>query len=225
MSAERYGPSGTWPRHQKSYWNEALEEARAAGWMLTYLNAPHRFGIVSCPGGDDGNVHSFEVDKTAHGGERFSRLARRLIRTCQHGSTSVGSKFCGRQDKCNRLLDEAERLLSEAEPGLRFAELRTAAWADLDRLEIQLATAAANVAEALLAEEEAWQTIIDTDDAPALDAISATLDNATTAVLSGESIAIALKVRKPRLAKPLLERAHEVRDRIAQLRERLAALM
>ena len=223
MSAVHYGPGETWPQHQKSYWNDALAEARAAGWTLTYLNAPHRFGIVSCPGGDDGNVHSFEVDKTARGGEWFSKLARKDIRTCQHGSTTVGSKFSGRQDKCSRLLDEAERLVSEAEPGLRLAELRAAAWADLDRLEIQLATAAANVAEVLLAEEEAWRTIMDTDDAPAPHAISATLDNAMAAVLRGESVA--LKVRKPRLAESLLERAHEIRDHIAQLRERLAPLL
>lgn len=225
MSKTQYGPDATWPRHQMPYWNEALDEARAAAWTLHYLDAPHRFGDVFCPGGDDGMRHSFRVDKTARGGESMSREARKLIRRCQHGSSTIGSKVRTRQEECRRLLDEAEQLISIADDGLTMAEARAAAWADLERLETQLETAAANVAEVLRTEQEAaWQAASDADDAPDPDTIAETLDDAATAVASAESAATPLNVRKPRLAKPLLDRAQDALARIAELRNRLKAL-
>lgn len=221
----RYGPNDTWPRHQKSYWNEALDEARAAEWTLNYVDAPHRFGVVSCPGGSDGNRHSFKVDKTAVGGETKSKEARKLIRTCQHSPATTGSRVRARQEECARLLGEAERLISMADEGLTVAEARAAAWADLERIETQLETAAASLVEILRhEEEEAWRAVDDTEDAPTLDSISATLGDAMTAVADSESVAAALKVRKPRLAKPFIDRAHQARTQIAELRERLAVL-
>ena len=71
-----YGPGDSWPRHQKQWWNEALAEAHAAGWTLNYIDAPHTFGVVSCPSEDDDTRHSFMVDKTARGGETKSKEAR-----------------------------------------------------------------------------------------------------------------------------------------------------
>jgi hypothetical protein len=65
MSAQRYGPDETWPTHQKPYWNKILAVACQAGWTLNYIDAPHRFGVASCPAGE----HTFSVDKTASGGE------------------------------------------------------------------------------------------------------------------------------------------------------------
>lgn len=155
MSKTQYGPGETWPRHQMPYWNVTLAEARAAAWTLHYLDAPHCFGTVFCPGGDDGMRHSFKVDKTARGGESMSREARKLIRRCQHGSSTTGSRVRARQEECRRLLDEAEQLISIADDGLTMAEARAAAWADLERLETQLETAAANVAETLRTAQEA----------------------------------------------------------------------
>ena len=225
MSKTQYGPGETWPRHQMSYWNAALAEARAAAWTLQYLDAPHCFGTVFCPGGDDGMRHSFKVDKTARGGESMSREARKLIRRCQHGSSTAGSKVRARQEECRRLLDEAERLICIADDGLTMAEARAAAWADLERLETQLEAAAANVAEIFRAtQEDAWQAAGDADDAPDPDAIAETLDGAATAVAGAESVATTLKGRRPRLAKPLLERAQDALARIAELRNRLKAL-
>jgi hypothetical protein len=223
--SKQYGPSDTWPRHQKPYWNEVLHEARAAHWTLNYIDAPHRFGVVFCPGGSDGNQHSFKVDKTARGGETKSRQARKLIRICQHGPTTMGSMVQARKEECERLLGEAERLISVADAGLSLAEAQAAAWADLERIQTQLETAAANVAEILRHEqEEAWQAAFDADDAPAPGSISATLDDAMTAVTDSESVAARLEVSRPHLAKPLIGRAREARAHIAELRRRLATL-
>lgn len=72
-------------------------------------------------------------------------------------------------------------------------------------------------------QEEAWQAAEDTD-APEPDAIAATLDDATTVVTMSESVATALKMRKPKLARPLLNRAQAARVRIADLWDRLRAL-
>jgi hypothetical protein len=220
-----YGPDESWPRHQKSWWNEALEEARAAGWTLNYIDAPHKFGVVFCPSEDDGARHSFMVDKTARGGETKSKEARKLVRGCRHGSMLPGSKVRARQEECERLLQEAERLISVADTGLTLAEAQAAAWADLERLETQLETAAANLAAILREQqEEALQAIDDADEPPEPDAIAAALDDAASAVTESESAATALRVRKPKLAEPLLGRAEAARVRISDLRGRLGAL-
>ena len=177
-----YGPDERWPRHQKSWWNEVLAEAHAAGWTLNYIDAPHKFGVVSCPSKDDGTRHSFMVDKTARGGETKSKEARKLVRGCRHGSTLVGSKVRARQEECERLLHEAERFISIADAGLTSAEARAAAWADLERLETQLETAAANLVAILREEqEEALQAVDDAEDAPEPDSIAAALDDAASA--------------------------------------------
>jgi multidrug resistance efflux pump len=221
----QYGPDDSWPRHQKQWWNEALAEAHAVGWTLNYIDAPHTFGVVSCPSEDDDTRHSFMVDKTARGGETKSKEARKLVRTCQHASTVTGSKVRVRQEECERLLHEAERLISIADAGLTSAEAQAAAWADLERIETQLETAEANLAEVLRRElEEALQAADDADDAPEPDTIAATLDDAATAVTRSESVATVLKMRKPKLAQPLLNRAQAARVRIADLRDRLGAL-
>ena len=224
MSAQRYAPDETWPRHQKPYWNEVLRDARAAGWTLNYIDAPHRFGEVSCPGGEDGNRHSFMVDKTARGGETISREARKLILSCRHGPTTNGAKVRDRQAECERLLSEAERLVQAADAGLTLAEGREALWGEIERIERQLETAAANLAEILEEEGAVLLAAVDAEQVPDPESISATLDDAMTAVTNSESVATALKVRKPQLAKPYLDRARRARIRIQELRLRLAAL-
>jgi hypothetical protein len=159
-AGEASSPWAGWPRHQKQWWNEALGEARAAGWTLNHIDAPHRFGIASCPGEDDDARHSFMIDKTARGGETKSKEARKLIRVCHHAAAATGSKVRQRQEECERLLDEADRLISIADEGLTLAEAYAVAWTDLERLETQLETAAANLVEALREEQdEAWQAV------------------------------------------------------------------
>jgi hypothetical protein len=106
-----------------------------------------------------------------------------------------------------------------------LTEAKQAAWAELERIETQLETAAANLAEILRGEQEqAWQAAMDFDDAPAPDAIAENLDDAIVAVAGSEKVATALKVRRPRLAQPFLDRAHTAKTRIDELRARLTAL-
>jgi hypothetical protein len=224
LSAQ-YGPDETWPRHQKPFWNEALDDARSTGWTLKYVDASHRFGEVFCPGGEDGTRHSFMVDKTAVGGETKSREARKAIRNCQHGSAASGSKVRIRQAECRRLLDEAEHLIDLADARLTLAEAEQAAWADIERIETQIETAAANLAEILREELDATlQAIEDAGDSPDPEAIEENLDDAMAAVVGSENVATALKIRRPRLAQPLLDGAQAARGRIAELRARLMAL-
>jgi hypothetical protein len=203
-----------------------LSAARAAGWTLRYIDAPHRFGDVFCPGGEDGVRCSFMVDKTAKGGETKSREALKLIRGCGHGSVIQGSKARTRQEECLRLLDHADRLIDIAATGLAAAEAQQAAWAELERIQTQLESAEANLAEVLREEEDtALQAVYDTDDAPTPSDIADTLDDALIVVANGESAATALKVRKPRLAKPFLDRVQQARTRVAELRVRLENLL
>jgi hypothetical protein len=225
VSTRRYIPNETWPRHQKPYWNEVLGDARSAGWTLNYIDAPHRFGEVFCPGGDDGTRHSFMMDKTARGGETISRGARKLIRTCRHGSAKAGVKVRERQWECEQLLGEAERLIGTADAGLALAEAKEALWAEIERIEVQLETAAANLREILREEEDVLLAVIDAEDVPDSESISATLDDAMTALTTSESVATALKLRRPHLAKPILVRIHQAHIRIDELRGRLTALM
>ena len=216
-----YAPTETWPEHQKPYWNEALAEARRAGWTLTYIGAPHKFGVVSCPQGE----HTFLVDKTATGGETKSKEARKRIRTCRHGSVQDGSKVQAREAECKHLLDSADLLICDAEAGLARAETQQDAWAELELLEVQLQTAELTVNEALSAEQEAaWGGVLDVDDAPDPPEIAAVLDDAAAVVAQGEEIANVLGRGRPGLAKPLLRRAHRAESRIVDLRDRLRVL-
>jgi hypothetical protein len=202
--------------HQKAFWNQALSEAREAGWTLAYINAPHRFGIVSCPKGQ----HTFDVDQTARGGETKSIQAIKKIRWCEH---SPGAEE--RRQECLRLLEVADQLIVVVEEGLSRAEAKQPAQEDLARLELQLRTAGANVDEVLLAEQDAaLQAAVEVDDAPKPEALSAELDNAAAGVERGVSVAKKLKPSAPKLAKSLVERAAAASTRIGKLRSRLTAL-
>jgi hypothetical protein len=219
----QYGPDETWPQHQKPFWKEVLTEARSAGWTLEYIGS-HRFGVVSCPGGEDGNRHTFKVDQTAVGGETKSLEARKRIRNCRHGSVADGSKVRVRQAECERLLDQAERLINRADAGLARAEAAQAALTELERIQAQLETADANLI-AILREEWEWaeRALDDSEDAPTPYAIAEDLDKAVAAVTEGERAAIVLKVRRPHLAAPLLGRARAAKLCIEGLRARLKA--
>lgn len=93
------------------------------------------------------------------------------------------------------------------------------------KLEAQLETAAANVADALrIQQEAAWEEAIRVDGAREPEAIAATLDDAADAVARSDSAAAAVKADSSALAKPLLNRAHGCHCRIAGLRHRLSIL-
>ena len=106
----------------------------AAGWTLTYIDAPHRFGVVHCPA----RQHSFQIDKTARGSETKAKEAIKKIAWCTHPGGHVRLQ----QETSLSLLDTAERLTSEVEEGIIAAEAKQDAEDALDRMEIQLETAA-----------------------------------------------------------------------------------
>ncbi len=219
MSAPAYGPDDTWPSHDKKYWHEPLAAARQAGWTLTYVNAPHRFGVVYCPA----KQHTFMVDKTASGAETKAREALKKIAWCTHPDPAGSVRR--QRDNSQTLLDIAERLASEVEEGLVAAEAKQQAQEVLDRLETQLDTAASNVEEVSLAEQErALEAAVAVDDAPAPLVLAGKLSEATAAVTNSESLAKSVRTGHPGIAKPLLGQASKLRTRIAELRSRLAVL-
>lgn len=127
MSATRYEPSDTWPEHDDKNCRTPLAEARRAGWTLTYINAPHRFGVVSCPAGE----HTFAVGKTPRGSETIAKEAEKKVSRCEHpppGSVQ------DQRDQSQKLLDVAERITEEVAQGLNRVERRLDAYKVLDRL-------------------------------------------------------------------------------------------
>jgi hypothetical protein len=217
MSAREYGPDDTWPSHEKKHWHEPLATARQAGWTLVYINAPHRFGVVYC----SAREHSFTVDKTARGSETKAKEALKKVAWCTHPAGLVRAQ----RDESQRLLDTAAWLTTEVEEGLAAAEAKQEAQEVLDRLEIQLDTAASNVEEVLLAEQEAaLEAAIAVDDAPDPPVLAGRLNEATAAVDSSESLTKSVRTVHPGIARPLLEKATTLRARIAELRRRLEVL-
>ena len=216
MAAPRYGPDETWPSHSKSHWHQPLAQARAAGWTLVYVDAPHRFGVVRCPAGQ----HTFSVDRTARNSETLAKEAVKKITRCGH----VGGRAHVEQQEAGRLLDMASRLTADVAEGLSEAEAKQDAYEDLDRLQLLLETAELTVADALAAQEAALEAAAAVDDAPAAPALSDKLDVAAGVVTKGESHVKALRSEHPEAAKPLLSHAAALRTRIGQLRYRVAAL-
>jgi hypothetical protein len=218
VTAPRYGPDDMWPSHEKGYWRQTLVEARRAGWTLTYIGAPHRYGTVSCPAGE----HTFMVGMTGTGAETKAKEASRRIRRCGHPPEGPVRE---QWEKSSEQLDVAERLTADAECGLAMAEAKQNAQEVLERLEAQLDTAASTVEEVLLGEQEqALKAAIEVDDAPDPPALLEKLNEAADAVARGESAAKSVKGERPVVVEPLLAKAKSLRDRIGKSRSRLAAL-
>jgi hypothetical protein len=219
VNATRYGPDDTWPEHQDKFWRESLSKARRAGWTLNYINAPHRFGVVSCPAGE----HTFAVGKTPKGSETRSKEAEKKVIWCEHPPPGP---LQDRRDQAGELLDVAEQITCEVAEGLDKAVRRLDAYKLVERLEIQLKTAAASVSDVLRAEQEAaLEAAIEADDADSEPPVlEGRLDTASTSVARSESIAKPMKAGHPGIVRPLLQRARELRDRIGALRSRLEIL-
>jgi hypothetical protein len=216
MPSPRYGPDETWPSHDKKHWHEPLAAARAAGWTLTYLDAPHCFGVVRCPAGE----HSFSVDKTARNSETMAKEALKKISRCGHPAGRVRIE----RDEAQHLLDMAAQITADVIAGLVAAEAKLDAQEVLDRLELQLETAALNVAEVLAVQEAALEEAIAFDDAPDPPVLRGKLNEATEAVTEGEYRAKLIGGGHPGVAKSLLAQATTLRTRIDELRSRVAAL-
>lgn len=217
VSTVRYESDDTWPSHEKKHWHEPLAAARRAGWTMTYINAPHRFGVVTCPASE----HSFAVDKTAKGSETKAKEALKKISWCPH----AGNRVLVQRDEAQMLLEVADLLTAEVKEGIDAAEAKRDAWEVLDRIELQLVTAASNVDAAVLAAQEAaFDAAVGVDDAPDLPVLAGKLNDATSAVAGGKSIAKSVKTAYPGVAKPLLDQAESLRAHINELRSRLATL-
>ena len=201
MSATRYGPEDSWPSHDKKHWHDPLAQARQSGWTLTYVNAPHLFGVVTCPGAE----HRFDVDKTARNSETKAKEALKKIRWCEHPPPGPVQQ---RRDRSQELLDVAEQIAQEVEQGLDRAQSRLDAYRAVDRLEARLEAAAANVSEVLQGElDQAIETAIEADDAaPDPLALEGELDMASASMAEGESAAKSIRPDHPGVAKPLLVR-------------------
>ena len=219
VSAKTYGPDVIWPEHQDKFWREALARARRAGWTLKYLNAPHCFGVVSCPAED----HTFKVGMTPKSSETHAKEAEKKVTRCEH---LPPGPLRDHRDRAGELLDVAERIALEVAVGLDKISRRLDAHKLFDQLEIQLKTAAANVSEVLRAEHEAaLGATIDADDAaPDPPVLEEELDTASASVSEGESLARSMRQAPPGVARPLLKRASDLRERIDAMRNRLEAL-
>jgi hypothetical protein len=217
LSAVKYGQDDTWPSHEKKHWHEPLAAAREGGWTLTYIDAPHLFGVVKCPAGE----HSFAVDKTARGSETKAKEALKKISWCPHPA----GRILVQRDESQRLLDVADWLIAEAEEGLVAAEAKRDAWQMLERIELQLDTAASNVDAVLLAEQDsAWEAAVKADGAPDPPILVGKLNEATVAVARSESLAKSVKAEYPGVARPLLDQAESVRAHVVELKDRVTAL-
>ena len=219
VSAKTYGPDVMWPEHQDKFWREALARARRAGWTLKHLNASHRFGVVYCPA----EVHNFKVGMTPKNSETHAKEAEKKVTWCGH---LPPGPLWDRRDRAGELLDAAERIILSVATGLDMIDRRLDAYKLFDQLEIQLKTAAANVSEVLRAEHEAaLGAAIDADDAaPDPPVLEEELETASISVSEGESEAKSMREARPGVARPLLKRASDLRERIDALRNRLEAL-
>ncbi len=246
-----YGPDETWPTHKKAYWRAPLEQARAAGWTLHYVDAPHTFGTAACPAGE----HTFKIDGTATGAAFFAAEASKIVtRKCRHGAGTQAGKVRERVERGAELLERAEQLLDMAESKLSHIEVYQASWsivgsleAESDQLQMQIDTAELTLAEAdciadgaalhrdeltaleaelavVEAQLESELTTADSlDEPPAADVVEESLEAARQQVGEAEDVAVALR-RREGLAKPLAQRARRARARIDDLRARLAVV-
>lgn len=217
MSVAEYGPGETWPTHQKPYWKDALKQARAAGWTLRHLGAPHWFGVVVCPTGD----HSFSVDSTARGAETIAKEVPKRLRECPHGAAPrAGAKVADRALEADRLLTSAERLVDAASWDLDLARARDDVLAELDRLELLLRSAELTVDHVLaVAQEEALSRAVELEGVPDAKAIDETLTEAEMHTDAAE--AVVTRIRRTGVAQPLSARAELIRRRIGDVRSRL----
>jgi hypothetical protein len=214
-----YSPDGQWPKHAKAYWNDVLDQARAAGWTLNYLGASHTFGYVKCPAGE----HTFKVDSTARDAETWAKNAVKSIRNCSHGTPQqAGSKVAERIRAATALLDSADRLADRAQNSLTRLERSTHAQAELERLDLLVASASHTIDDATELQEQALREAVEAEEAaPEPADVDQALSDVSTRVT--DAAATLKNVRKhPGLTKPLQTRIAALRARLQSLTDRLA---
>lgn len=234
MSARLYGPDEPWPSSGfPSHFRDVMNEAKAAGWSLKHIDAPHRFGVMICPAGEGHpQVHTFEIDRTAVGSETKAIEARKKVRgKCPHSRVVSESKVASRKAECERLLSTAEALIGGVEQDLPLAEQHQEAVRVFESLDLRLRTAAVTVDEALSESDvseqvdEALVSVYTTEGAPAGEDLAGVLDDADSSVEKATGVATRLSKNSRGVARPYLARATAAKTRIAGLRDRLDALM
>jgi hypothetical protein len=140
-----------------------------------------------CPAGED----TFDVDKTARGGDAKALEVPKKLDRCQHSGASArgGSRVALRQAECERLLARTEELINQAERDVELAQGKQDAYAELDRLEMLIDTAETNLNEVPAEQDEALDRAADLEHAPALALIEATVDEAEDTVDQAAGIA------------------------------------
>ncbi|MGL5823913.1 MAG: hypothetical protein ACRCYU_03600 [Nocardioides sp.] len=222
MSLVIYGPDASWPRHQKAYWNTALDAARARGWTYEYLGAAHKSGVLVCPAGE----HTVTVDKTARGGECFAARATKIITSrCLHGTGDVSTgKVKGRIEDADRLLTSAESLIAAARTDLDSIEARAAGderLKEVDDLRLRLDSADLTLAELESLEEAALEEAL--VEAPTPAAVEGLLAEASDNVATASRTLG--KVRKHASLRGLSKRMAVARTEIDRLRARLKSFV
>ncbi len=128
MQHRWYGPDENWPAHPKSWWKEALVEARSARWHLQIFT-DHGWGKVVCSRAIDGPCEKV-IFSSGRAGENHARDLARLVRRCHHPRDDQLSALAQRLVEAGRLLDGAAQLLDAAESCLA-ADADAAAVEDL----------------------------------------------------------------------------------------------
>lgn len=125
MAHRWYGPGDSWPKHRFSWWNEALDRAREAGWHLITFSG-HAWGKVVCSRVAD-EAHQKVVSSTGRGNENHARDLVKLIARCQHlrDDAAPPDFWHARNllDTAAMLLDAAERCLDAEQGRAKVEEL------------------------------------------------------------------------------------------------------
>jgi hypothetical protein len=215
VSVRVYGREERWPTHQRAYWHAPLDSARAAGWTLKHLDAPHRFGVVYCPSEEC----SFDVDKTARNAETKAKEASKKIWNCPHGS-ELASDAEVRRERCRRLLGSAVHLADLAEAEMDAVATYQAVVAEVELL---LASAETTLDEVFREQQDDLLERIDgLDRPPSASVIAGHIDEAEQ--VTEQAVQLLPRRSRATAVTSLYEQATQIRTRIAGLRRRLEAL-
>jgi hypothetical protein len=150
-----YTPADQWPRHNATWFRDALGYARSKQWHLRE-HSGHSFGTAYCSHPHDVDLPcKFTVFSSGRAGEDAARELRRLVDNCPHLQHSERASLQrGRQiiAKVETLLAAASFLLGRDELADQAAE----AWARAEEL-IELAEDSVDEVAELMQEAEAYE--------------------------------------------------------------------
>ncbi|WP_251153305.1 hypothetical protein [Cellulosimicrobium sp. Marseille-Q4280] len=108
------GPADRWPEHSKQWFQDALAEARSAGWHFLDFSS-HSFGLVACRV-DLEDRCEFPIFSTGRAGEDAAQTLQKMVRRCPHRAPEAkpfgAAAHLGRAEDS---LKKGQRLASAAE--------------------------------------------------------------------------------------------------------------